>query len=316
MTVSTASDDLLRWASETGSGSWHHLRDAAAHLARTHSLELRPWQLAVPLASLGHLDIDWREQRWSVAAPAVALSPGMGLCATLVGARPSRIVERYREATEDLNVYPFQLPQRHAPAALFAKCSSVEVTKGVASRLGVPLIFDPASGIVEELPSIVLEEVSPGSPIPNEDGLERFNPINGRWRRVSARDEEGLYRLDLYGRSMHRLHRSGDWYSVDKATGQVLLLEGKNDLLFWCEPSSDSRVPSTLEVVTWLGLPPLAERAAVVSSGLVPVISGNRRIYRNVARSTATTIAERLGLPLTVEHEPSARLNGHFNRLL
>ena len=111
----TAPDDLLRWASEAGGGSWRHLRDAAAYLARIHELDLRPWQLAVPLASLGHLDIDWEEQRWSVAPPAVVLSPGMGLCAYLVGARPSRMLERFAAATEDQDVYPFELTQRNAP---------------------------------------------------------------------------------------------------------------------------------------------------------------------------------------------------------
>ena len=312
----TAPDDLLRWVSETGSGSWRHLRDAAAYLTRTHELGLRPWQLAVPLTWLGHVDIDWKEQRWSVAPPAVALSPGMGLCAYLVGARPSRMVERFEKATEDLNVYPFSLPQNDAPAALLAKCSSVAVAEEVAHRLRVPLIFDPARGIVEELPGVALDKASASSPIPIEDDLERFDPINGRWGEVMGRDEEGLYRLDLYGRSMHRLRRGDDWYSVDKATGQILVLKGRSDLLFWCRPSSDFRVPSTLEVVDWLGLPPLAERAAVASSGLVPDRSGNRRVYRNVTRSTATTIAERLDLPLTVEHKPSARLSAHPSRSL
>ena len=312
----TAPDDLMRWASETGSGSWRHLRDAAAYLARTHALNVRPWQLAVPLTSLGHVDIDWREQRWSVAAPAVALSPGMGLCAYLVGARPSRMLERFDEATEDQNVYPFQLKQRNAPAALFAKCSSVTVTEEVAHRLGVPLVFDPASGIVEELPDVVSDGASPSSPVPIEDGLERFDPIDGSWRQITGRDKEGLYRLDLYGRSMHRLLRGDDWYSVDKATGQLLVLEGRHDLLFWCKPSNDFRVPSTFEVVEWLGLPPLAERAAVASSGLLPVAIGNRRIYRNVTRSTASTIAERLGLRLTVERKPSTRLSRRLSRTL
>ena len=311
-----APDDLLRWASETGSGSWPRLRDAAAYLTRAHELDMRPWQLAVPLTWLGHLDIDWQEQLWSVAPPAVALSPGMGLCAYLVGARPSRMVERFDEATEDLNVYPFSLPQHEAPTALFAKCSSVAVVEEVAHRLGVPVIFDPASRIVEELPDVVFDEASPSSPIPVEDGLERFSPISGQWGTVTGRDEDGLYRLDLYGRSMHRLRQGDAWCAVDKAAGQLLVLKGRSDLLFWCKPSSDFRVPSTLEVVDWLALPPLAERAAVVSSGLVPIHSGSRRIYRNVTRLTATTIAERLDLPLTVEHEPSMRLSRRFRRSL
>ena len=153
----SAPDDLLRWASESGSGSWHHLREAAAYLTRTHELNMRPWQLAVPLTSLGHLDINWEDQRWSVAPPAVVLSPRMGLCAYLVGARPSQMFERFGKATDDLDVYPFQLEQRNAPAALFAKCSSVEASEEVARRLGVPFIHDPASGIAAELKDVGLE---------------------------------------------------------------------------------------------------------------------------------------------------------------
>lgn len=310
----SAADDLLRWASESGSGSWRHLRDAAAYLTRTHELNMRPWQLAVPLTSLSHLDINWEDQRWSVAPPAVVLSPGMGLCAYLVGARPSQMFERFEKATDDLHVYPFWLEQRNAPAALFAKCSAVETVEEVARRLGVPLIYDPASGMAAELKDVRLDSVNLSSPVPIEDGLERFRPIDGRWREVTGRDEEGLYRLDLHGRSIHRLHRGDDWYSVDKATGQLLVLEGRTELLFWCRPSNDFRVPSTLEVVAWLGFPPLAERAAVASSGLMPVVIGGRRIYRNVTRSTATVIADRLGLPLKVEHKPSTLLSKRRHR--
>lgn len=310
----SAPDDLLRWASESGGGSWRHLRDAAAYLTRAHELNMRPWQLAVPLTSLGHLDIDWEDQRWSVAPPAVVLSPGMGLCAYLVGARPSRMFERFEKATDDLDVYPFPLGQRNAPTALFAKCSSVEAVEEVARRLHIPLIYDPASEIAAELNDVRLDSARLSSPVPIEDGLERFGPVDGRWRQVAGRDEEGLYRLDLHGRSIHRLRQGDDWYAVDKATGQLLVLAGRTDLLYWCRPSSDFQVPSTLEVVAWLGLPPLAERAAVVSSGLMPVVTGGRRIYRNVTRATATAIADRLGLPLRVEHKASTLLGRRRRR--
>ena len=310
----SAPDDLLRWASESGNGSWRHLRDAAAYLTRTHELNMRPWQLAVPLTSLGHLDIDWEDQRWSVAPPAVVLSPGMGLCAYLVGARPSRMIERFEKATDDLDVYPFPLEQCNAPTALFAKCSSVEAVEEVARRLQVPLIYDPASAIAAELNDVSLDNAKLSSPVPIEDGLERFGPVDGRWRQVTGRDHEGLYRLDLHGRSIHRLRQGDDWYSVDKATGQLLVLAGRTDLLSWCRPSSDFQVPSTLEVVAWLGLPPLAARAAVVSSGLMPVVTGGRRIFRNVTRSTAAAIADRLGLPLKVEHKPSTLLSRRRSR--
>ena len=54
----SAGDELLRWASEAGAGSWEKLRDACAYLSQKYNLRRRPWTLANNLSALGHIDIN------------------------------------------------------------------------------------------------------------------------------------------------------------------------------------------------------------------------------------------------------------------
>jgi len=304
----SAGDDLLMWASEAGSGTWGHLRDTAAYLARVHDLQDRPWYLAVPLSDLGHLDLSWADERWSVAGPALAMARGCGLCAYLVGARPRRMLERFQAAADVLDIYPFEIAQGNAPAALFAKCASVDSAQAVAERLGVPLVFDPSTALAESVPRTDPGGLEVAAPLPLEDTLERFDSQSCQWRPAAERDQPGLYRTDLYGRSIFRLKRGDQWYKVDQATGQLLALSDQSDLLRWSPSSVDWVRPSMLEIPTWLALPQLAERAAVAASGLLPKRERGKRLYRNVSRVVATTLAERLGVRLSVVADSSAEL--------
>ncbi len=304
----SAGDDLLLWASETGSGPWAHLRDTAAYLSRVHDTTDRPWYLAVPLSDLGHIDISWTEQRWSVSPPALVLPRGSGLCAYLAGSRPRRMIERFDLAADAQDVYPFEIEQGRAPTALFAKCATVASVEAVAQRLEVPLLFDPSLALAESLIGLALRELEAAAPPPVEDTLELFDPETCHWQPVDNRDRDGLYRTDLYGRSIHRLRRGGNWYKVDQATGQLLVLSGRADLIGWYPPSADWTTPSVLQVPHWLALPEVAERAAVAASGLLPLRTRGKRLYRNVTRMVATTMAERLGIRLSVAATPSPEL--------
>lgn len=304
----SAGDDLLMWASETGSGPWGQLRDTAAYLARVHDTGDRPWYLAAPLSDLGHLDLSWSSERWSVADPALVMARGCGLCAYLVGARPRRMLERFQDAADAQDVYPFEIPQGNAPTALFVKCASVESGQALADRLGIPLLFDPSSALAQRVQRIEPSELELASPVPIEDTLERFDPQSCRWVETVYRDQDGLYRTDLYGRSIFRLNRDDLWFKVDQATGQLLVLSDRSDLLHWSRPSADWAKPSLLEVPSWLALPQLVDRALVAASGLLPTRMRGRRVYRNVSRVVATTLAERLGLGLSVVTDSPAEI--------
>jgi len=304
----SAGDDLLMWASEVGSGTWGHLRDTAAYLARVHDTGDRPWYLATPLSDLGHLDLSWTAERWSVANPALVMSRGCGICVYLVGARPRRLLQRLDVAADSLDVYPFEIAQGRAPSALFEKCASVDSAQDLADRLGIPLLFDPSSSLAETVPSIDPSGLERAAPVPVEDTLERLDPASCKWIAAVDREEPGLYRTDLYGRSIFRLRRGDQWYKVDQAAGQLLVLGDRSDLLRWSRPSLDCARPSLLEVPTWLALPQLVERALVAASGLLPRREPGRRLYSNVSRAVATTLAERMGLSLSVVANLSARL--------
>lgn len=304
----SAGDDLLMWASETGSGAWGQLRNIAAYLARVHDTGDRPWYLAAPLSDLGHIDLSWTAERWSVAKPTLVMARGCGLCLYLVGARPRRMLERFQDAADAQDIYPFEIPQGNAPAALFAKCASVDSARALADRLGIPLLFDPSSALGESVPNIDPRYLEAASPVPIEDTLERFDPVSFQWMTAFDRDQAGLYRTDLYGRSIFRLKQSDQWYKVDRATGQLVVLGHRTDLLRWSQPSIDWVRPSVLEVPSWLALPQLAERALVAASGLLPSRERGRRLYSNVSRVVANNLAERLGLSLSVVADPSAGL--------
>lgn len=289
---STAGDELLRWASEAGSGSWERLRDACAYVAQKRSLSRRPWTLASDLAALGHLDIDWRTRAWSIAPPALNLVPDLGLCIVLTGSRPHYLDRRFEEATNDQDVYPFDVEQPPLPAARYAKCASVDVARRVADRLDAELVIDPARRLVDALVPIDEEPIEAAPEPPLEDAL-RFDPGTLEW--VSDHQRlPGLYRVDLHGRPVHRrLDEFDSWWTTDLPAGQFLALQSRTEpVLRW--RAGNASEPAWFEVRHELSLPVIVERAVTVSSGLASERSGGWRRYRNVPR----VLAERIGTAL------------------
>ena len=121
----TAGDELLRWVSEAGSGTWPQLRDACAYVAQKYGLTAAPLILASDLSALGHIDIEWKTRSWSVALPALNLVPGLGLCLVLTGSRPYYLDQRFEEVTDEVDVYPFGISSRRSqrPGSLSAPAS-------------------------------------------------------------------------------------------------------------------------------------------------------------------------------------------------
>lgn len=288
----TAGDELLRWASEAGSGSWERLRDACAYVAQKHSLIRRPWTLASDLAALGHLDVDWKTRAWSIAPPALNLVPGLGLCIVLTGSRPHYLDRRFEEATNDQDVYPFDVEQPPLPAARYAKCASVDVARRVAEGLGATLVIDPAAGLVDALVPVDEEPVE-AAPEPSLEDALRFDAATLEWDAAHQR-RPGLYRIDLHGRPAHRrLDEFGSWWATDLPAGQFLALRSRTDpVLRWATGSASK--PPSFEVRQEVSLPVIVERAATVSSGLAPERSGGWRRYPNVPRLLANRIGEAL----------------------
>lgn len=82
-------DLLLTWMSETGTGTISGFRSRAAWLTRTENLELRDkatdWWLN-DISSLGHCEVDWKNDRWSIAPPTITQLPLADGLAVLAGA--------------------------------------------------------------------------------------------------------------------------------------------------------------------------------------------------------------------------------------
>ena len=291
-------DDVLRWASETGSGKWVKFNEVVGQaLATGGDSPVRPWQLAADMSALGHLDIDWVDGRWSAAPPCLVFPKGFGLCVYLAGWRTSSLATRFDEAISGEDVYPFDVHQPPAPRAMFAKCGSVEAAKRVAKKLAIPLVFDPAAALAD-LAFVAPHTRTLAAAPPTDESLSLFQPKSMTWVPVEHRANPGLYRFELHGRKVFRL-LAEDWYVVDRAEGQLALLKDRDDLLKWYPSSRDMTTPDVLTVNQALSLPPLFERAAVSASGLLPHRAQGRLIYPNVSRSVAERLATRAGLKLT-----------------
>jgi hypothetical protein len=218
----------------------------------------------------------------------------------LTGSRPHYVDQRFEEATDDLDVYPFEVSQAPAPAVKFAKCASVEVAEHVAGALGANLIVDPARGLLEAMPAVDEEPID-FAPRPPLEEAQAFDTETLRW--LPAKEElPGLYRLDLHGRPVHRrLDSHGNWLTVDLAAGQFLALQGKRKIVQWRGASADR--PACFEVRRPLTLPVLAERALTVSSGFLPQRVDVWRRYLNVPRDLAELVAQRLLQELQIARE-------------
>lgn len=291
-------DDLLRWASEAGSGRWERFRDVCSYLTYKHQRDRRPWIIASELSQLGHLDIDWKGRSWSIAPPTLNLVPGLGLCLVLSGSRPHYVDERFQSATDSMDVYPFEIQQGDAPRAKFAKCASVEIAQQVAKKLGCELVVNPARQLLSVLPSIDTIQHQRASE-PALDEAEYFDVETLRWNQAHN-GKPGLYRLDLHGRKAHRqMDQDGNWWIVDLPVGQFLELRKVEMATLQWLPARGKQ-PSYLRVRRELSLPLVAERAAVISSGLVPSLDGDWRIYPNVPRDIAQQLSELLLAPISI----------------
>lgn len=291
-------DYLLRWASERGSGPWGEYRDAAASVLGHRSQNTRPWQLAHNISILGHVDVDWDKDQWSVARPCIALSPGMGLWAYLAGWRTHSLMDRFEHATDRIDAYPSQIGQGLNPSAQLVKVGSIAVLEQIAKELHVPIAYDPAAQLADLVALPKSNTAALSSAPPFDEQLEFFDPVPLRWTESNFRDLDGLYRFELHGRKQFRLLVGDQWFRVDRSVGQMSLLAARDDILVWHKPTADGSQPSVLAVRAGISLPVLAERAAVAATGLLPKHVRGWTIYQNVNRNTADRIANGLGLRL------------------
>jgi hypothetical protein len=168
----------------------------------------------------------------------------------------------------------------------------VDVAERVAEGMGGTLVVDPAGELTGALRPVDEEPIE-AAPEPALEEARRFDPVTLRWEEDHGR-RAGLYRVDLHGRPVHRrLDDHGSWSSIDLPAGQFLALRERAQPVVRWRPLS-GRHPACFDVRREVSLPVLAERAATVSSGLVPQLLGDWRRYLNVRHDLEARISAAL----------------------
>ncbi|WP_159058588.1 hypothetical protein [Streptomyces europaeiscabiei] len=301
---------LLRWASELGSGHITDLKRGAAWLARSENLPVShgaAGRWVRDCQSLGHLDVDWRSGRWSVAPGVLTRLPSADGLAALVGSRTTRLEERVMQAeSEDIALIrvPSSLPEADIPVPdtwLVRYEDSMELAK-TAAGLGVEhcdcFAIQAAAWLPPLAPgSLAAAPVSDSAVEMYDLNLEQpvFVPVK-RW------EGDGLYR---FRRADHRLvcqiFREGSWYSVSQERGIYLELdrlgvEPRKNLRWFVEEGRGRERFGRLIVDWGKPLPDLQRRIAVMCTALPPEFGAKYRTitYRNVPRAVAERIARSL----------------------
>lgn len=309
--MSGLGDVLLRWLSELGRGELRDVKPSMSWLA----LKTRPrleqgatGRWLRDASALGHMDVDWRNRRWSVAPPALTSLPFAGGFAVLCGSRLDSL-ERRLETLDDPRVYVHrvdnQAPDRDipSPGSLIIQYDDPNDLPMLARRLQVRHV--PCFALQA---AALLPELSPGplSPPPQAGRpVERYDSTGLVYRPVECWNEDGLYRQGRVDRKRIGLLKRGDyWHEVSHERGVYLeLLRTKEERggLRWLPEEQRGRERMGRLVVQWgYPLPDLQRRVAVMCSGTSPNIAPTTSmiIYENVPRAIAQKIAQSLGQPL------------------
>ncbi len=262
---------------------------------------LAGWRLANDLEALGHLDVDYRANFWSVSRPAVCLLPGTSLCAAIVGSRTHYFLEHLGNVIDDSqDLFPFEIENATGPRSLFLKAPESSHLEDAAKRLDAAYLIDPAASIASILPSIGSALRPAAAPHPDAE-LERLDPESIEWKPVHQPAEPGLYRWEHQRLSSHRLLDANLGWQMADDLGYLYfaaLNQAERAVLSWKAATTNFDAPDRLVVTKRVPLPSLASRAAVASSALLPHVTETSRVYRNVRREIADHIARQLGQDL------------------
>jgi hypothetical protein len=319
MRASAVGNLLLRWVSELGAGRLRDLRAGVRRTARGlgQGAESR-W--VRDLAALGHLDVDWRRDRWSAAPSVLSRLPHSDGLAMIAGRRTAAFERTLTESGAGARVLRVANPGASgdvpAPDTLLLRYEDPSRLPDYARRLGcvfVPCALPSAAAALS-----TIEEGPPAAPPPADNAftVERFDLATRRYQPTDLRGSDGLYRWR--GADWNRLtqvRRGGSWLQVEHEVGVYLeLARHATTVLRWdAEPGVGRSQVGFLAVERGAPLPPLHARIATLCGGLRPRVdpATHAIVYDNVPRPIAERIALSLRQCLTVDATPPTGSTDH-----
>ena len=302
-------DLLLRWVSERGAGVLSDVKQGMWWLASIHCPDIEPGAPGRWLrdaVSLGHMDIDWRNRRWSAAPPVLTRLPRARGLAALAGSRTAAFDDRIEQAVKDGLVELFRVPSARPPrdiplpVSLIVQFDDEAGLAQWAAELGAEYTSCFALQGAALLPPLGLE-VRTSKPEFGQP-LEQYNLDRREYQPASRPLSDGLYRLkQREGKRVCQVLRNGEWYETSHEEGVYSVLESRDpeaDVLRWLPEQDCGRERFGTLYVDWgYPLPDLHRRVAVMCSGLAPRINAHAEnlAYDNVPKTVAIKIADSLG---------------------
>lgn len=274
-------DRLLAWASERGSGTWSQWRGACEHL------DLEPNVSARNLSALGHVELDWVDNRFACAPVTAALIQRSSGSAIVTGARPRDLGTRLRQRCGmtacDVWFHP-AVPQPAGPETWLLELE-VREAEAFCAEAGMLLAIDPGRRILKRTPAATLETAAEPD-VPMDRFVRQWVDPRTRQRLYDVPDDrEGLWYVREQRRNVAYLLRAGRWYRVPVREYGIYL--AYPDQVFVRHDQAEWRLLVDVEAP----LPPLLARAATLQSGRLPTRHGRWDAYQNISSAVAEDIA-------------------------
>jgi hypothetical protein len=293
-----ASDRLLEWASSRTDGSWDQLKSAVTWLWN----ELEPTRSSSPsmlvrnLSILGHVEISWAKNQWSVCAPRLVRLPGILHYGVLAGFRTRRFIDHVLDLADredDYSVVVDSVNQQDAPTAYFVGATTSGDLYAFARAINVPIVEGLTDAILTRLPTLSdqLKNAPLAPPPPGE--AEQFDAKALRWVPVSGSRPAHLERVNHFGRYITLFPAtSSEWREVDLDLGVFAELQARQiQVVEWQQDA----VAGTLRVRRETHLPLLQARALALASGLLPAPTGAWHAYANIGLAESEAVCRSLG---------------------
>lgn len=278
-----------------GAGSWGSLQSLAA----AHSND--PWfaaRLARDLHDLGHVDFQrdsaGRATSWTVAPPVLVVTDAGE--AYLSGFRNRALVDAVGDALEaiECEYAPGEVSSGLARegwlgvdmGAAAAALAGVVDPHGREVIVGAP----PATAIAAEGPVLdALLSVMKPVHLEGQDGLQRFEPREGRWKFTSESNAPGAYRVNFAGRRYFVRLANGESRATNHSLAKIFAARAEGVALHGYDPARQR-----LFGALGCDLPGLYSRAAVSCSGYLPLKEGQRFYHADVPPGVARRILSNL----------------------